>query len=301
MPPVDGWPMIGRSSTQRVLARPRPAPAARTAAGGGQRGVAEGGAQSHGASSSDSTCRPGGAVVVARLIPYSPVHHKPRRCAADGRRLAPSRGVPAMSDSPLPPLRRRPRPRPGARAACARRWPAPTTASCSSSAAAPRCWSSTTAASGPRASTPPRASACAPSAARRRATPIRPRSRARAARARPRPRASRWATAAAPSPRRPARPTASSTATRTRWTTRPSPLKVETLREIDAFARALDPRVVQVSRHPLRLAAGGRDPAARGRPRHRRAARCRGSTSRSSSRRTAGARAAATARAGATA
>jgi TldD protein len=28
---------------------------------------------------------------------------------------------------------------------------------------------------------------------------------------------------------------------------RPSPVKLDTLREIDAFARALDPRVVQVS------------------------------------------------------
>jgi TldD protein len=35
---------------------------------------------------------------------------------------------------------------------------------------------------------------------------------------------------------------------------RPSPVKIETLREIDAFARALDPRVVQVSGHAGRLA-----------------------------------------------
>jgi predicted Zn-dependent protease len=38
-----------------------------------------------------------------------------------------------------------------------------------------------------------------------------------------------------------------STPTPTRWPMRPSPVKLDTLREIDAFARALDPRVVQVS------------------------------------------------------
>ena len=42
-------------------------------------------------------------------------------------------------------------------------------------------------------------------------------------------------------------PTAALQRRTTRSTTPPSPVKVETLREIDAFARALDPRVVQVS------------------------------------------------------
>ena len=59
---------------------------------------------------------------------------------------------------------------------CARRWPAATTANCSSNGGAPRCCRSTTAACAPRATTPPRASACAPCAARPRATPIPPRS-----------------------------------------------------------------------------------------------------------------------------
>ena len=48
-------------------------------------------------------------------------------------------------------------------------------------------------------------------------------------------------------------------------------VKVEMLREIDAYLRGLDPRVVQVSATPRRLDAGDRDPAPR-RPAPRRRA-----------------------------
>ena len=133
-------------------------------------------------------------------------------------------------------------------------------------------WSSTTAGSERRATTPPRASACAPCAARPPATPIRPRSREAALTravetARLAVGAGGGTLAAAPRP------------TNQRLYTDRDPfddaafaVKVEMLREIDAFVRGLDPRVVQVSRQPRGLDAGGGDPAPRGRPPRRGAA-----------------------------
>jgi predicted Zn-dependent protease len=73
-------------------------------------------------------------------------------------------------------------------------------------------------------------------------TSRRPRSSARL-----KPRASRWAMAAAPGGRPPARTNRKALHRRRPDAGCAFPVKLDTLREIDAFARALDPRVVQVS------------------------------------------------------
>ena len=64
-------------------------------------------------------------------------------------------------------------------------------------------------------------------------------------------------------PRRPAAPTASSMATTIRSATPAFDAKVKLLEEIDAYARAKDPRVRQVIGEHRRDLAGGRDPARR--------------------------------------
>ena len=122
-----------------------------------------------------------------------------------------------------------------------------TTASSSSSAGARSCSSSTTAGSGTRATTPPKASASAPCAARPPATPTRPRS------ARPRS-AARAETARLAVGSGGGTLAAPPQATNQRLYTDRDPfddaefaVKVEMLREIDDFLRGLDPRVVQVS------------------------------------------------------
>ena len=150
----------------------------------------------------------------------------------------------------IPPASARSRP-PSTRTArsrcCARRRPAPTTASCSSSAGAASRWSSTTGGCATPPTTPARASGCARCAARPPATPIRPRSPRRRCGAPPRPRGSRSAPAAARWPRRRAPTNQRLYTDRDPFDDAEFAVKVEMLREIDAYLRGLDPRVVQVS------------------------------------------------------
>ena len=164
------------------------------------------------------------------------------------------------------------------------------TASCSSSAAAPKRWSSTTAGCATPATTPPKASACARSPARSPAMPMPPRS--------PRPRSRRAADTA-----RLAVGAGGGTLAAAAGADQPAALwrcrsdrRMPRLRSRSRrCARSTPmpappiPRVVQVSATHCGVVAGGGDPA----PRRQRlspiSARWRGSTSRSSSRRTAGA------------
>ena len=152
-----------------------------------------------------------------------------------------------MTDSPIPSSTAPASTATAPRRSSPRRSRAPTTASSTSSIRSPRVWSSTTAGSNRRASTPSRASACAPSPARRRATPIPATFPSRRSAAPPRP------------CRRSRRGHNGTYAEPPRGTNRSlygdeSPLgaptfaeKVKLLETIDAYARAKDPRVRQVT------------------------------------------------------